>query len=181
MPFHRASLRRVGTAVRGFIPKQEGQSEIGIRTLPQGFIDGSGPQEGGAWSVHMSPPHPADQRAAPGPGPVRPASPSRSGLLSPAGGVLSPSLQFSGSGAWLSQQDVFFSGLVLFLEGLSTDPPCILLVLLLLVLYYMYVVVFQRSIWAKIVVFQRSIWARCRGVSAWKTVPGHKVLWINPP
>ena len=63
-------------------------------------------------------------------------------FLSPAGGVPSPSLRFSGSGAWLSQQDVFFLGLVLFLEGLSTDPPCILLVLLLLVLYYMSVRVF---------------------------------------
>ena len=80
--------------------------------------------------------------AAPGPRPVRPAYPSRSGLLSPAGGVPSPSLRFSGSGAWLSQQDVFFLGLVLFLEGLSTDPPCILLVLLLLALYYMSVRVF---------------------------------------
>ena len=37
-----------------------------------------------------------------------------------------------GRAAWLSQQDVFSFGLVLFLEGLSTDPPCILLVLLLL-------------------------------------------------
>ena len=39
-----------------------------------------------------------------------------------------------GRAAWLSQQDVFSFGLVLYLEGLSTDPPCILLVLLLLVL-----------------------------------------------
>ena len=41
-------------------------------------------------------------------------SASRSGLLNLTGEVPSPSLRFSGSGDWLSQQDVFSLGLVLF-------------------------------------------------------------------
>ena len=72
-------------------------------------------------------------------------------------------------------------GLVLFSEGLSTDSPCILLVLLLLVLYYMSVRVFQRKNGPEVRVFQRKILAIGEGVSARKTTPDHRYLWINPP
>ena len=133
--------------------------------------------------IHAPTPHERTRwfpGAAPGPCPVRPGSPSRSGLLKRLQ-VRFRLLPCGFPGRVLGSLNRMFSlwGWFCSWKVYPQTRRAYYLFSYYLFFNYMSVMVFHPRNWRGVMVFHPNLLVRSDGVSPWKTPPNHGLLWIN--